>query len=406
MALMTRITMGLLVVLLAAALAPANPPGTPSDTYTFKSRNYEVSTNVERKLADQIADHMDSVYSEYARRFSEFHVNNAGAVPLFVFRTTEQYLQFLKSRNIDGSGSGGMYFAGPSGTGLATFIEGQGGRLMFHTLQHEGFHQFAALRISANMPSWANEGIAEYFGEAYLIRGHFVTGAVPPERLERVASAIKKDKQFPLRELVEMSHETWNGRVQSGDERAMLEYDQAWSVIQFLIEGEHGRYTSFLDHYLHAINQGQQNTQAFSRVFGSGYTDFEDAWKKYMLTVQPDPVSEAADKLDVLAHGLRWLLKQDVTVESFAQLHDQLKAAKFKVKIPSHAGVRTISAENDAMFEPPDSGDRRKPAHFVFSPPINPKLPPGLAVDGLKVKVRVKWTLGVDGKISQDVVFE
>ena len=47
----------------------------------------------------------------------------------------------------------------------------------WHTVQHEGFHQFAHAVIGGDIPTWLNEGLAEYFGEAL-----FTGGRVRPRR--------------------------------------------------------------------------------------------------------------------------------------------------------------------------------------------------------------------------------
>jgi hypothetical protein len=161
-----------------------------------------------------------------------------------------------------------------------------------------------------------------------------------------------------------------------------------------------------LDRYLHAINQGMQNSQAFTRAFGTGYTEFEEAWKKYMTTVKPDPVSAAATKLDVLGYGLRMLLRDGTTVSSFQELEAELKASNFKVTFGSHSGVHEVSAQDPGMFQPPDSGDPFKAAKFLLTPSKDPRLPAGLAVEGLRVKIRLKWSLTGKGTVNQDVVFE
>ena len=50
----------------------------------------------------------------------------------------------------------------------------------WHTVQHEGFHQFAHVVIRGDLPIWVNEGLAEYFGEAVFTGDGFVSGVIPP----------------------------------------------------------------------------------------------------------------------------------------------------------------------------------------------------------------------------------
>ena len=53
-------------------------------------------------------------------------------------------------------------------------------RQTWHVVQHEGFHQFAHFVIRGELPTWLNEGIAEYFGESVFTGDGFVSGVIPP----------------------------------------------------------------------------------------------------------------------------------------------------------------------------------------------------------------------------------
>jgi hypothetical protein len=52
-----------------------------------------------------------------------------------------------------------------AGDRLMAYVPAGASALGWHVVQHEGFHQFVAQVIRGDMPIWANEGLAEYFGE-------------------------------------------------------------------------------------------------------------------------------------------------------------------------------------------------------------------------------------------------
>src|SRR5690606_35984862 len=108
-------------------------------------------------------------------------------------------------------------------TGLAAQA-GMGEQRMLHTLQHEGFHQFAHMRIGETIPIWANEGLAEYFGRMMDLRGRFLTGLVDERTLRFVQMAIEARRHISFDELLSMTGAEWNGRVAGGS--AGLQYAQ------------------------------------------------------------------------------------------------------------------------------------------------------------------------------------
>jgi len=109
-------------------------------------------------------------------------------------------------------------------------------------VQHEGFHQFAHAVIRGELPPWVNEGIAEYFGESIFTGDAFVTGIIPPFRLKRVQSEIQTNRFKSVKSMMLLSHQQWNSEME------IENYDQAWSMVHFLAQGENGRYqTAFVN---------------------------------------------------------------------------------------------------------------------------------------------------------------
>ncbi|MEX0742572.1 MAG: DUF1570 domain-containing protein, partial [Phycisphaeraceae bacterium] len=301
----------LLPMLLLAAVCTLAPAAiADADELRFNSRFYEVTTTLDRDLAIKVAKHTDMVYAHYADQFSGFRSRQLQSHPLFVFETRQQYTDFLGRHDIDGSGSGGMFFVSPHGSGLTTMFEGQGLTRMLRTLRHEGFHQFAHSKIGPNLPQWANEGLAEYFAESLVVRNRLVPGQVAPGALHNVKAAIENDRYLPFEELLHLSQDQWNQRVRQGDSRLM--YDQSWSIVHFLVHADR-RFVAAFDAYLLALGRGIDAQVAFDQAFDSpNYQAFERAWKRYIVDLEPTPATTAAPRLNFLAEGLKLLHQRDV----------------------------------------------------------------------------------------------
>src|SRR6267154_384999 len=72
-------------------------------------------------------------------------------------------------------------------------------------VQHEGFHQFVYFVVGGDVPTWVNEGLAEYFGEGIFTGDGMVTGIIPMRRLKRVKAEIAENKFISTKEMMLMT---------------------------------------------------------------------------------------------------------------------------------------------------------------------------------------------------------
>lgn len=397
------------VVALVAALPSL---GQASRSTRFNSRFYEVQTDIPQADAKPIAAHMDSVFAEYVKRFADFPARNSMPVRLNLFGTEKAYQAFLKGRKIEAANTAGVFFFDGDQAGLATFVEDQSELTMFHVLQHEGFHQFAFLRMGDSIPVWVNEGLAEYFGEAIIVKGRMQMGVAPENRIQAVALAIRSKTVFPFETLMNMSGEAWNEIVNKRGARAGLLYDQSWSMTHFLVHAEGGKYAKAFGIYVKRMSDGMNSRQAFTAAFGeaASYEQFETAWKKYVVEdMTPDAVSTAMERLEFLGWGAKVLAEQGIAVETMDDLQRELVARKAKLTITREGVRREFSAEDPSNFDPPPRDDAKKATSIEVVPPRKAGWPVGFRVKGLKVGLRLVWTetgRGSEGAWRSRVEFE
>jgi hypothetical protein len=392
---------------LCTMLAAAPMTALGGDMYRFTSpgNHYLITTDLDKRLARRIAEHMDRVHGEYDRRLSMFNARDTRTKNLFLFSTQEDYLKTMQDNfGINAANSSGMFFTNERGPMLAAWLGGQSPEQLLETLQHEGFHQFAWTRIGVDLPPWANEGLARYFGDALMIKGKFVTGNAGGPRLRHVQAAIKADRIVPFRQLLTMPTEEWGNRVVGGD--AAMQYDQAWSVVYFLINASRGKYARPFESYLRYVSKGFMSDDAFERAFGANsYDSFEKAWKKYILELEPDPLSTAVQRLQFLAAGVKELDKRGVKFDTIEQLKEALRSIRFAVRFIEHGGVHTMTSDDDENFEAPQPAKSRKPAELKLNKNRDPRLPPEVLVEGLHPRPRVTWTRDETGVLSADIEY-
>jgi len=158
------------------------------------------------------------------------------------------------------------------------------------TMFHEGFHQFAHVHVPQGLPTWFDEGLAEYFGPSRLRgKGQLEVGVVVRtsegvvtryEVLKQALAAGADPRPFPLARLLTIEDEAF-----ATEGRAELDYAHAWSVIHFLLHdpalGERGR--KLVRDVFVALKDGRERDEVYKKVFGKlDAQALEKAWREYV----------------------------------------------------------------------------------------------------------------------------
>lgn len=260
-------------VLACAAGASADiPPEVAEKLQTYKTPYYVLHTDLPIEKVREAAVRITAMAEEYHRRTCRFAGTVRRRLPFYLFSEAEDYHAAGGLR-----GSAGRYMGGRGLMAVAR--EGR----TWEVVQHEGFHQFAHRAIGGRLPIWVNEGLAEYFGHGIWTGDGFVTGVIPPRRLRRVRRRIRRGEMLPLDDLLTMTSETWSAELSGRN------YDQAWSVVHFLVHAEDGKYRPALGAFLRDLSRGRGYRQAFAARFGRDVDAFEETWKQWWLRLGDHP---------------------------------------------------------------------------------------------------------------------
>lgn len=258
------------------------PPGReqvrPKGLASYEGRYYVIHSDLSRDELREAELRMSRMAEEYHARTKDF----AGAI-----RTKFPFYLFENERDYHAAGgaegSAGMFNPNRPPR-LMAWTGGETGPRFWHTVQHEGFHQFADAVIGGDLPIWVNEGLAEYFGEGLFTGDSFVTGVIPQWRLERVRKTFAADAFMPVRDMMILSHEQWNQGMSTEN------YDQAWAMVHFLVHADDGKYRDALASFIRAISRGQRWDRAWQGSFGSA-DGFEEKWKGYWTKLPDNPTT-------------------------------------------------------------------------------------------------------------------
>ena len=280
----TRIFFGLCLVGLAGWIvaAPNNsrpdPKGVGGNLKRYDSPAYTVYTDVSEEDVKEAIIRMNKMAIEYHDRTKAlFGGQITGALPFYLFNNPQDYLNASKM-----PGSAGVF----TGDALmAQAIRDDNGRIgigTWHVVQHEGFHQFVYAVIRGDIPTWVNEGLAEYFGEGVFTGDGMVTGAVPNGRMKRVQKEIAAGEFISIKDMMLMSHAQWNARLE------ITHYDQAWSMVHFLAQAENGKYQDAFARFLQLVGKGNAWERSWMAAFGN-VEGFEQKWKEYWKKMPENP---------------------------------------------------------------------------------------------------------------------
>lgn len=404
---MRRVLPLLLMVLLASAVSVASAVARADvpKLQVFASAHYHIYTNLTQAETVPFGRHMDAVYEAYGRRFAGFPARDNGPMPLYLFRSQHEYLDFLGGLGIHADHSGGMFFVTHRLRGLATFVDRDDPGTTYRVLQHEGFHQFAWRHLGPNVPMWLNEGIAQYFEDAPLVNGRLVTGVADLNRLSRLRHAARAGRTLPLEKLFGLTEQQWSKALHTDASQSSLLYAQSWSVVYFLIHGDNGKYRPAFINYLHRLSGGTPPDAAFRAAFGTTSTrPVELAWGAFVQHMEPPPLSAATAHMEFLATALRYYDDNGWDMPANLQtLQQQLRQVRFAVR-KTDDGVETIldAADNTMYAFKRTGGDA---AWFKLLEPSRNDLPPRITAPGLVPEPVVTWSRLADGSLRHQIEY-
>ncbi|HZZ44719.1 MAG TPA: hypothetical protein VFE58_17415 [Tepidisphaeraceae bacterium] len=312
----------------------------------YQTKYYEIHTDLTGDALREAELRMTKMAEEYRARTRMFFGAADQRLPFYLFRKAKDYYATGVPED-----SSGVF----TGTALLALAGEKTDLQTWHVIQHEGFHQYVNSVIGPNLPIWLNEGMAEYFGEALFTGDSFVSGLIPPWRLTRVQESLKNNEFVPLKDMLGLPVEQWNAKL------SVNNYDQAWSMVQFLAHADNGRYEHLFVSFISAVGRGKQWQTAWRESFGP-IEPFEARWKSYWANLPPDPTGPLYGQvaMRILTSFLARSYTQDQHFNTYSDFATALNSNKVQI--------------------PPDDW-----------------LPPSLATDALGLaKTLGDWTLNND----------
>ncbi len=394
---------------LVALVALAMPATAQDKLIAYRTTKLDVRSDADRETVQAIAAHLDHTLDGYRQELGVGSRAGSARPMMYLFADEQGYHRHLSSVGLNGRGSGGMYYSMPAGTALAIPLGETPRTRTLQVVQHEGFHQFAHAAFGAGLPTWLNEGLAEYFADALVRGGRFTAGLAPATRLDHLRQAQQQDKLISLAELTRLDGQAWSVALRKGDART--QYEQAWSVVYFLRHGDGDATRRRFDRLLAMMAQGSSYDDALRAAFGSsGLDTYEQRWLNVIgSSLEPDAFSTTRDRVLFAAEALRWLHANhpELMPKTYKDLGELLKRANYSTTSTSH-GVSVVRRADDPRYFPGPEASRLmpRPANLELVRLGSADLPPSVSAVGVWPRIRLTWSRDKQGRLIDHLNYE
>jgi len=178
-------------------------------------------------------------------------------------------------------------------------------RSLFAVLYHEAFHSYVASSVypprtaddikagkgTGELPRWMHEGLAQLFEDPVFEAGELRVGHADPARLKAVRAFLAKPGEaglLPLAELLRSGKDQFVLAHVNQKEMTDRAYLTSWALAYALTFDRRIVGSASLDEYVSAVNTGIAPVEAFEKLVGQDFIDFEKDWHAYLLRLQPD----------------------------------------------------------------------------------------------------------------------
>jgi len=350
----------------------------------YTTTHWIVRTDLPSEHAVDAGRLFDAVYEAYRNGLSMLPEQRDVKLEAWVFQNRGDYLGTVSSFGASPENSGGMFI---SAIGITAVDVSGSWRTFESTAKHEAFHQFASSRFAKGIPTWLNEGLAEYFENTVYINGSIINGQVSNSTLQALQNDIQTNSCIRFLELMRMSQKTWNQNLVDGN--GAKQYRQAWAMVHFLVHSNNGQYASSFDRYLLLIAKGVNHEEAFVSAFKTDDLEsFERAWATYINNLKPSSSKLAAHRLNFLAAGAKECLKRERKVSSLKGLYASLQTIGFKTTLSVNYEEQAFDANDQSNYAvPPDSFSAKPEFIYKANTPL-----PSIYTTGLEpFNLYVKW---------------
>lgn len=288
------------------------------DTWTsVRSKNFLLVGNANEKDVRRVGARLEQFREVFSRLFTTMNVNSPIPTTVVVFKNDESYRPFKPNAN-----TAGYFQPGPDVNYITLKLIND-----LHSEQDPFtiiFHEYTHLLVkntSGNVPTWFNEGLAEYYSTFSITDDQKVVMGRP---IASHVYLLRESKMLPLRTLFQVDQKS--PHYNEKDKQSIF-YAESWALIHYLILGNEGKRMTQMGKFVELLSASVPMEQSFQQAFAMTFENMEKELRAYVqrdrypiitgsftnkvgydATMQATPLTEAEAQAylgDLLLHSQR-----------------------------------------------------------------------------------------------------
>lgn len=248
-------------------------PVSAKDTWTsVRSKNFLLVGNASEKDIRQVGVRLEQFREVFSRLFTTLNVNSPVPTTVVVFKNDDSYRPFKPNEN-----TAGYFQPGPDVNYITLKLtkELRSEQDPFTIIFHEYTHLLVK-NTSGNVPTWFNEGLAEYYSTFSITDDQKVVMGRP---IASHVYLLRENKMLPLRTLFQVDQKSpyYNER-----DKQSIFYAESWTLMHYLILGNDGQRMTQLGKFIELLSASVPMEQAFQQAFAMGFESMEKELRAYI----------------------------------------------------------------------------------------------------------------------------
>lgn len=268
-----RLVLILAIVFCFLSIVSSNAPVFAKDKWTsVRSKNFLLIGNASEKDIRQVGVRLEQFREVFSRLFTTLNVNSPVPTTVIVFKNDESYQPFKPNAN-----TAGYFQPGPDVNYITLKLSNElrGEQDPFTIIFHEYTHLLVK-NTSGNVPTWFNEGLAEYYStfsitdDQKVVMGRPIAGHV---------YLLRDNRMLPLRTLFQVDQKSpyYNER-----DKQSIFYAESWALMHYLILGKDGQRMSQMGKFVELLSASVPMERAFQQAFAMSFESMESELRAYI----------------------------------------------------------------------------------------------------------------------------
>ena len=261
------------LVLLAVLTLPTPATAQTRDSWrSVRTNNLLVIGNAEPEKLRQVAVWLEFFHSAFGRLVSRNVLDSSVPTTVVVFRDDASFTPFKPLYQGRPANVAGYFQPGDDVNYIAMSLDPRE-RDPFSV----AFHEYVHLRLQdnvPNVPTWLNEGLAEFYGSLQFSGGEAVLGATLP-----YIGLLRSRELLPLETL--LSIDTRSPHYNEQDKTGIF-YGESWALVHYLMLGGGPARQAQFKRFLQQVGRGENAAKALEDAFGMSLDTIETELRAYI----------------------------------------------------------------------------------------------------------------------------